>query len=169
MTDLVTAYIGLGANLGHPTQAVHDAIARLALLPGTRLIRHSSLYSSAPIDAGGDDFVNAVAQIGTALSAQVLLRELQQIELAFGRERPFRNAPRTLDLDLLLYGDASIAEDGLHVPHPRMCGRAFVLLPLLELTPDIEIPGQGRADTYLGCVQDQPIARVSDPRPGEQK
>lgn len=169
MNGLITAYIGLGANLGDPVQAVRDAIARLARLPNTRLIHHSSLYSSAPVDAGGDDFVNAVARVDTTLSPQALLSELQQIELAFGRERPFRNAPRTLDLDLLLYGDECVTEPGLHVPHPRMCKRAFVLLPLLELAPDIAVPGQGRADTYLADVQDQAIARLADPRPGEQK
>jgi len=100
------AYIGLGANLGNPAQALRDALQRIRSLPGTTVTAVSSLYSSAPVDAGGDDFVNAVARLDTVLAARDLLRALQAIELAFGRERPYRNAPRTLDLDLLLYGDA---------------------------------------------------------------
>ncbi len=166
---MVRAYIGLGANLGDPAQAVRDAIGQLAQLPQTTLAGYSSLYASAPVDAGGDDFVNAVAQIDTTLSPQALLQGLQQIELAFGRERPFRNAPRTLDLDLLLYGDARINEPGLHVPHPRMCARAFVILPLLELAPDMDIPGRGRADAHLASVQDQAIAPIAGSRPGSQQ
>ncbi len=158
---MVTAYIGLGANLGDPARAVRDALEQLARLPETTLLRHSSLYSSAPVDAGGDDFVNAVAQLDTGLSPQALLQALQQVELAFGRARPFRNAPRTLDLDLLLYGDELVDEPMLHVPHPRMAARAFVLLPLLELAPGICIPGKGPARAYLAAVQNQPIAKIA--------
>lgn len=169
MTDAIRAYIGLGANLGKPAQAVRDAIAQLAKLPQTTLVAQSSLYASEPVDAGGDDFVNAVAEIDTTLSPQALLQSLQHIELAFGRERPFRNAPRTLDLDLLLYGDQTIDAPGLHVPHPRMCTRAFVLLPLLELAPDIQIPGRGRAATYVGSVRDQVISPIAEPRGDMQK
>ncbi len=166
---MVAAYIGLGANLGDPAATVRDAIARLAQLPQTALVRQSSLYASAPVDASGDDFVNAVVQINTGLVPQALLRALQQIELAFGRQRPFRNAPRTLDLDILLYGDQIIDEPGLHVPHPRMCTRAFVLLPLLELAPDIDVPDKGPARAYLDDVQDQPIARLNQPGDSAQK
>ncbi len=166
---MVTAYIGLGANLGDPAQAVRDAIAQLARLPQTTLVRQSSLYASAPVDAGGDDFVNAVVQLDTGLAPQALLHAMQQVEQAFGRQRPFRNAPRTLDLDILLYGDETIDEPGLHVPHPRMCARAFVLLPLLELAPGIDVPGQGPAQAHLAGVQDQPIARLAEPGAGAQK
>ena len=163
MTGKVVAYIGLGANLGDPASAVLDAIAQLAQLPQTTLVRSSSLYASAPVDASGDDFINAVALIETTLSPRALLQELQRIELAFGRARPFRNAPRTLDLDILLYGDERIDESELHVPHPRMCARAFVLLPLLELMPDITIPGHGSAQAHLDNVRGQVITRLAEP------
>ncbi len=158
---MVTAYVGLGANLGNPAQTVLTVLAQLAQLPETVLRRHSSLYSSAPVDASGDDFVNAVAQLDTMLPPVALLQALQQLELAFGRERPFRNAPRTLDLDLLLYGDEEIDVPGLQVPHPRMEARAFVLLPLLELAPEIRLPGKGLAKSYLAAVKDQTIMKLA--------
>jgi 2-amino-4-hydroxy-6-hydroxymethyldihydropteridine diphosphokinase len=132
---MVVAYIALGANLGHAEAAVAEAAQRLSELPRTRLVRCSSLYRSAPVDAGGPDFINAVAEIDTALSAPDLLAQLQRLEQAAGRERPYRNAPRTLDLDLLLYGAARIDSPALTVPHPRMGERAFVLLPLAEIAP----------------------------------
>ncbi len=163
MTIRVAAYIGLGANLGDPEQAVRDAIALLAGLPETTLHAASSLYTSAPVDAGGDDYVNAVARIDTRLDAHALLQELQHIEQHFGRERPFRNAPRTLDLDLLLYGQHTIHDSQLTVPHPRMRDRAFVLLPLLELAPDIALPGIGDARALLASVKDQPIRKMPNP------
>lgn len=166
---MVTAYVGLGANLGNPAQTVLTALAQLAQLPETVLQRHSSLYSSAPVDAGGDDFVNAVAQLDTMLAPMALLQALQQLELAFGRERPFRNAPRTLDLDLLLYGDEEIDVPGLQVPHPRMQARAFVLLPLLELASEIRLPGKGLAQSYLAAVQEQAIMKLADPLGKPQK
>jgi 2-amino-4-hydroxy-6-hydroxymethyldihydropteridine diphosphokinase len=133
--DPVTAYIGLGANLGDAKLAVDAALDAIARLPQTQRVRRSSLYRSAPVDAGGPDFINAVAEVRTALTAPGLLRELQAIESAAGRERPYRNAPRTLDLDLLLYGDGRIDSPALTVPHPRMRERAFVLLPLAEIAP----------------------------------
>ena len=157
MTVRVSAYVGIGANLGDPAQTVRSAIAALQELADTRLSASSSLFASAPIDAGGSDFVNAVARIDTGLAAETLLSELQKIEQAFGRERPFRNAPRTLDLDLLLYGQAQIQRSSLEVPHPRMTGRAFVLKPLLELDAAIYIPGKGQAQDFLSHVQDQRI------------
>ncbi len=157
MTVRVSAYVGIGANLGDPAQTVRSAIAALQELADTRLSASSSLFASAPIDAGGSDFVNAVARIDTGLAAETLLSELQKIEQAFGRERPFRNAPRTLDLDLLLYGQAQIQSSSLEVPHPRMTGRAFVLKPLLELDAAIYIPGKGQAQDFLSDVQDQRI------------
>jgi 2-amino-4-hydroxy-6-hydroxymethyldihydropteridine diphosphokinase len=118
------------------------------------------LFSSAPIDAGGNDFINAVVQLITDLPAQSLLDNLQRIELAFGRERPFRNAPRTLDLDLLIYDQLEMSSDTLQLPHPRMSNRAFVLLPLLELAPEIHIPGKGAARDYLPAVSTQKIERL---------
>jgi 2-amino-4-hydroxy-6-hydroxymethyldihydropteridine diphosphokinase len=135
MRELVTAYIGLGANLGAAAATVVSAIDAIADMDGVALARQSSLYSSAPVDAGGPDYVNAVVQIQTCLTAPDLLSALQAIELRAGRERPYRNAPRTLDLDVLLYGDACIASATLDVPHPRMWERAFVLLPLAEIAP----------------------------------
>jgi 2-amino-4-hydroxy-6-hydroxymethyldihydropteridine diphosphokinase len=132
----VSAFVGIGANLGDAQRTVRDAIAALDRMPRTRLVRASRLYRSAPVDAGGPDFINAVAQIDTRLSAPELLAALQALEQAAGRERPYRNAPRTLDLDLLLFGAARIESATLTVPHPRLRERAFVLLPLQELAPD---------------------------------
>lgn len=157
---MALAYIGLGANLGDAEATLKHALQRLAALPQTQLQAHSSLYSSAPIDAGGDDYLNAVASLETALEPLALLHALQQIELACGRERPYRNAPRTLDLDLLLYGEQQIASAELSVPHPRMGERAFVLLPLLQLAPQIAIPGLGQAQGLLAAVAHQRIRRL---------
>jgi 2-amino-4-hydroxy-6-hydroxymethyldihydropteridine diphosphokinase len=133
----VTAYIGLGANLGDARQAVRQAIEDLAHVPGVQLLTASSLYRTAPIDSSGPDYINAVAALQTTLSAPDLLLSLQALENGAGRERPYRNAPRTLDLDLLLYGDAGIASAHLTVPHPRMWERAFVVLPLAEIAPEM--------------------------------
>jgi 2-amino-4-hydroxy-6-hydroxymethyldihydropteridine diphosphokinase len=132
----VSAFVGIGANLGDAQRTVRDAVAALDRIAQTRLVRASRLYRSAPVDAGGPDFINAVAQIDTRLGAPELLAALQALEQAAGRERPYRNAPRTLDLDLLLFGDAHIESATLTVPHPRLRERAFVLLPLQELAPD---------------------------------
>lgn len=153
----VLAYVGLGANLGNAAQAVRDAIAALAVTPGVSLVQASSLYRSAPVDATGPDYINAVACISTTLNAPALLQALQAIENNAGRERPYRNAPRTLDLDLLLYGDARIASPDLTVPHPRMGERAFVLVPLRELAPGL------LSDVTLRTVAAQGIERL-DPR-----
>ena len=155
------AFIGIGANLGDAQANVEDAIARLKSLPGAALLGRSSLYRTAPIDSSGDDYVNAVARIDTTLVPQALLEALQEIELAHGRERPYRNAPRTLDLDLLLYGDQTIATDTLSIPHPRMHERAFVLAPLLEIAPDAAIPGLGPAAGFVPQVADQFITRIA--------
>ncbi|MEY4207843.1 MAG: 2-amino-4-hydroxy-6-hydroxymethyldihydropteridine diphosphokinase [Pseudomonadota bacterium] len=155
-----TAYVGVGANLGDAQQTVRAAIEAMTILAHTRVAARSSLFISAPIDAGGNDFVNAVAQLETDLTAQSLLDNLQRIELAFGRERPFRNAPRTLDLDLLIYDQLQMSSDTLQLPHPRMSDRAFVLLPLLELAPEIHIPGKGAARDYLPAVSGQTIERL---------
>ncbi|MGX4643308.1 2-amino-4-hydroxy-6-hydroxymethyldihydropteridine diphosphokinase [Massilia sp. SYSU DXS3249] len=154
------AYVGIGANLGDARANVRDALARLDAQPGCRLLAASSLWRTAPIDSSGDDYINAVAEVETELDPHALLAALQAIELAHGRERPYRNAPRTLDLDLLLYGDESIATPDLIVPHPRMHERAFVLAPLLEIAPDTAIPGIGRAAAFLPAVASQAIARL---------
>lgn len=150
----VGAWIGLGANLGDARAALRAAVRALAALPGTRVLRVSSLYRSAPVDAGGPDYLNAVAELDTPLAPLALLHTLQSIEQAAGRERPYRNAPRTLDLDLLLHGDERLDGPELTVPHPRMGERAFVLLPLAELAP-----GLVRAE-QLAAVAGQRIERV---------
>lgn len=156
----VQAYIGVGANLGDARRQVQDAIAQLQSLPETRFSAQSSLFRSAPIDADGDDYVNAVVQLETRLPAEDLLLALQAIEQDFGRQRSYVNAPRTLDLDLLLYGDQTIASTTLQVPHPRMTQRAFVLIPLLQIDPLIQIPGHGPAHQFAPAVADQIIARI---------
>ena len=155
------AYVGIGANLGDARANVADALARLAAQPSCTLLRASSSYRTAPIDASGDDYINAVASIDTSLSAPELLAALHAIEQAHGRERPYRNAPRTLDLDLLLYGDERIDTPMLTVPHPRMHARAFVLAPLIEIAPDVAIPGRGPARDYLAGVAGQAITRLN--------
>ncbi len=135
---MTIAYVGVGANLDHPAAHVRAALEELGRLPKTQLAAASSLYRSSPVGyAQQPDFVNAVAAVDTALAPLELLRELQSIETRHGRVRTFRNAPRTLDLDLLLYGEETIDQPGLTVPHPRMHERAFVLKPLLEIAPQL--------------------------------
>ncbi|NDI86253.1 2-amino-4-hydroxy-6-hydroxymethyldihydropteridine diphosphokinase [Undibacterium crateris] len=153
-------YIALGANLGQAADTVLAAAERLAQLPQTRLLQVSSLYSSAPVDSSGDDYVNAVAALHTGLSAQDLLTAIQAIEADFGRERPYRNAPRTLDLDILLYSELILDSANLQLPHPRMTERAFVLLPLCEIAAEVQIPGRGAAADYLPAVAQQIIFRL---------
>jgi 2-amino-4-hydroxy-6-hydroxymethyldihydropteridine diphosphokinase len=154
------AYVGVGANLGDARANVLDALARLAALPGGALLHTSGLYRTAPIDSSGDHYINAVACLDTTLSAHDLLAALQEIEQAHGRERPYRNAPRTLDLDLLLYGDEIIDSPDLTVPHPRMHQRAFVLVPLYEIAPDAVIPGLGLASSFGPQAAGQSIYRI---------
>ena len=129
------AWVGLGANLGDARAALRGAVQAMAAMPGTQVLRVSSLYRSAPVDALGPDYLNAVAELATTLVPLDLLHALQAMEQAAGRERPYRNAPRTLDLDLLLYGDQQLDGAELTVPHPRRAERAFVLRPLAELAP----------------------------------
>ena len=144
------ACIGLGANLDDPAVQVARALAALREIPQTRLIAASSLYRSAPVDcAGQSDFINAVARIDTLLAPRDLLDALHAIERGQGRVRTFRNAPRTLDLDLLVYGDRVVADPDLVVPHPRLHERLFVLEPLLEVSPECVVPGLGPAATLL--------------------
>jgi len=135
VTDLTLVTLGLGANLGDARAAVRRAMADVAALDGVEWVAASSLYGSAPLDADGPDYVNAVVQVRTTLFPEDLLSRLQDIELRAGRQRPYRNAPRTLDLDILLYGDTVLDSADLQIPHPRMWQRAFVVLPLAELAP----------------------------------
>jgi len=161
------AFIGLGSNLEDPLSQLQRALSDLDNLPDTRLAAQSSLYRSAPIGYPGQtdlpsqpDFVNAVAKIETTLPPQALLQALLHIEHLHGRERTYRNAPRTLDLDVLLYDDVQLHEHGLTIPHPQMHLRAFVLQPLLEIAPEVSIPGVGPAQQLLQACQDQVLERL---------
>ena len=161
--DPVIVYVALGANLGDLALTLRQALNALNGLPDTQAVAVSSAYLSAPIDAGGPDYLNAVASFDTALAPAELLAALQVIERAHGRERSYANAPRTLDLDLLLYGDLSLTSPALSVPHPRLHRRAFVLLPLLEIAPLQAAPGLGDLANYLPQVADQGIRRQTQP------
>jgi 2-amino-4-hydroxy-6-hydroxymethyldihydropteridine diphosphokinase len=155
------AFVGLGSNLGKPEGTVRQGIAALAKLPLTQLVAASSLYRSAPLGHSGQpDFINAVAKVASGLSPQSLLAALLALEQQHGRERSFRNAPRTLDLDLLLYDADIVDAPGLCVPHPRMHERAFVLAPLLELAPACVIPGMGPASDWLAACVGQTFSRI---------
>jgi len=147
------AYVGIGSNLDEPRRQVLEAFTELDRLPHTRLVKKSSLYRSAPVGlAEQPDFVNAVAQLETGLPAERLLAELQEIEARHGRRRSFPNAPRTLDLDVLLYGERSLDLPDLKIPHPRMHERAFVLRPLLEISPELQIRFNVRVDQKIERV-----------------
>ncbi len=157
------AFIGLGSNLGDPRAQLKRAFFELDKLPKTHLLKQSSLYQSAPIGyLDQPNFVNAVAQIATTLTPQALLQGLLQVEHSHGRERTFLNAPRTLDLDLLLYDDVQLHEHGLTIPHPQMHLRAFVLQPLLEIAPDCIIPAVGLAEHAFQSCQHQALERLAD-------
>lgn len=153
-------FVGLGANLGDARAAVEAALVQLAGLPGTMLVARSALYRSAPVDASGPDFINAVAELCTAMQPIELLRALQTIEQAHGRERPYHHAPRTLDLDLLLHGQQVLHTPALTLPHPRLHQRAFVLLPLLELAPDLRHPELGALAKYRAATAQQTLERL---------
>ena len=155
------AYVGVGSNLDGPQRQVAQALGELEGIPATRVVKRSSLYRSAPVGhAAQPEFVNAVAALDTTLDPEALLGELQAIEARHGRIRSFPNAPRTLDLDLLLYGDAERRTARLTLPHPRMHERAFVLKPLVELEPGIAIPGRGRAQDLLAACAEQRVERT---------
>ena len=158
---MTAAYVGMGANLGDPRAQLAAASDALGRIPDTHVIARSSLYRSAPVGyANQPAFLNCVAKLETALPAQALLTRLQAIERDLGRVRSFANAPRTIDLDLLLYGTETLATPDLTLPHPRMHERAFVLVPLLELDPDAIVPGRGKAAELLRECSGQPIERV---------
>ena len=150
----VMACVALGANLGDAVATVQQALRDVGGLPKTQLLKASSLYRSAPYEAQGPDFINAVVLIQTGLGPMALLHALQGLELQSGRERPYKNAPRTLDLDIVFYGDAVLATPELTLPHPRWQERAFVLQPLAEVWPERVSVAQ------LAAVQDQAIQRI---------
>ena len=159
------AYVALGANLGDPTRTVSAAIQALSRIPSTSLRRTSSLYKTAPVGLKNQpDFINAVVLLETELPPMQLLAELFAIEASFGRLRSVANAPRTLDLDLLLHGNSVLSGIQLTLPHPRMHQRAFVLVPLLEIAPDCEIPGHGWVHELLDGCRDQSVIRVPAPQ-----
>ena len=142
---LVSAFIALGSNLDDPVAQIRSALSTLAAMLETRLVRHSSLYRSPPVGYRDQpEFVNAVAEIRTRLAPRELLDQILAVESNQGRIRDFPNAPRPLDLDILLYGGYVVNEPGLTIPHPRMLERAFVLVPLAEIAPDAVVPGVGR-------------------------
>lgn len=156
----VHAFVGVGANLGDARAQVSSGIAALGGLPSTRLLVCSSLYASAPVDAPGPDYVNAVAELATTLAADQLLHALHALEAQHGRVRSAVNAPRTLDLDLLLYGDLRSDDPALRLPHPRLHLRAFVLTPLLEIAPQLQVQGLGPMSAWLERAADQPVRRL---------
>jgi dihydropteroate synthase len=159
------AAIGLGANLGDPSSMLGWAVEALSQVPGITLLRWSSLYRSAPVDAGGPDYVNAVVLVRSLLTPPELLGVLHDVEQRAGRVRGWRNAPRVLDLDLLLAGDTVLAGTDLTLPHPRMHRRRFVLEPLAEIAPDVVIPGIGPVRDSLGAVREQAVQRLARDRP----
>ena len=162
VSSMHSAFVGLGSNLDRPEDQVRQALKALSDLPGAQLVAASSLYRSAPLGhTEQPDFVNAVAELSTALPAQSLLAALLAIEQAHGRARSFRNAARTLDLDLLLYDADTIAVPGLTLPHPRMHERAFVLAPLVEIAPACIIPGMGPASDWLARCAGQVYTRMA--------
>lgn len=155
------AWVGLGANLGDAHATLNAAFDALAALPGTVLAARSPLYASAPVDAVGPDYLNAVAALDTALAPLALLQALQAIERVHGRQRPYHHAPRTLDLDLLMHGQTVLDTPVLTLPHPRLHQRAFVLLPLLDLAPDLRHPVHGPLLDGLPAVAGQRIRRLT--------
>ena len=154
MGGAVIAYVALGANLGQAATTLAQAMDAIQGLPQTRVTARSSLYRSAPVDSSGPDYINAVVQIETALEPEELLGALHVLERDAGRERPWRNAPRTLDLDILLYGNLDMDSETLTIPHPRMKERAFVLVPLYEIAPGLVPPAA------LEVVAGQAIERI---------
>jgi 2-amino-4-hydroxy-6-hydroxymethyldihydropteridine diphosphokinase len=159
----VTAIVALGSNLDDPPSQIRRALQELARLPQTRLLRRSSLYRNPPEGgAAQPEYVNAVAMVETALAPRALLAELLAIERAHGRVRAFPGAPRTLDLDLVLYGDLVLEEPGLVIPHPRMRERAFVLVPLAEIAPGAVVPGAGPVAELLGRVDASGLVKLDE-------
>ena len=161
--NLTPAYIALGSNLHEPERQVRAGVEELAMMRDTRLAAVSSLYRTAPVGyLEQPDFINAVALIETGLTPRELLDELLAIERKAARVRGVKNGPRTLDLDIALYGDAAYADDSLAIPHPRMHERAFVLVPLAEIAPDAVVPGRGAVRELAERVDASGIARIEE-------
>ena len=159
---MTIAFVGIGSNLADPRKQVEEALQELDRLPHTRVVRRSSLYRTAPVGhLDQPDFINAVAQLETGIAADRLLAELQNIESHHGRLRSFANAPRTLDLDLLVFGNLEMQTENLTLPHPRMHERTFVLKPLIEISADFEIPGKGIARNFLQGVEGQAVEKIA--------
>ena len=157
---MARAFIGFGGNLGDSRQLITDAIVCLAQRCELQILAKSCFYQSAPVDAAGGDYINAVIEIETELSPYGLLHVCQAVEQEFGRERPYANAPRTLDLDILSFEGVSQTDTELTLPHPRIIERSFVLLPLLEIAPDFFLPNIGDLKTYLPQVANQRIEKL---------
>lgn len=164
MTEAVSAFVGLGSNLETPARQLTEALDALAGLPGTTVVRRSSFYRTAPVGfVDQPDFVNAVVWLRTELGPRELLAALLRIECDHGRVRAIRNGPRTLDLDLLIHDDAVLHEDALTVPHPRMHERAFVMVPLAEIAPDVVVPGVGTVREIAARLRDaHRVDRIAD-------
>jgi 2-amino-4-hydroxy-6-hydroxymethyldihydropteridine diphosphokinase len=159
---VTVAYVGIGSNLNEPVRQVEDALGELERIPRSRVVSRSSLYKSAPLGyADQADFINAVGALETALEPEKLLDELLIIEARHGRRRSFANAPRSLDLDLLLFEQLELRTPRLTVPHPRMHERAFVLKPLLELCAQISIPGKGSVRSLLENCEGQIVEKIA--------
>jgi 2-amino-4-hydroxy-6-hydroxymethyldihydropteridine diphosphokinase len=156
------AFVALGSNLEDPQQQVLRALAELDGLPETRVTARSALYRTAPVGYDNQpDFINAAAEVSTTLEPLALLRALLALETAHGRERPFPNAPRVIDLDLLLYDDLELHDPELTVPHPRLHERGFVLFPLADIAPELHVPGKGTVRDLLQALPDQGVARMA--------
>ena len=156
------AFIGLGSNLADPLVQVRQALTDLESIPGTRVTARSSLYRTSPVGyLEQPDFINAAASVQTTLEPQALLAALLAIETRHGRKRATRNAPRTLDLDLLLYAEEVLEQHGLTLPHPRLHERAFVLAPLAEIAPEAMVPGRGRVQDLLARVDCKGVSRIN--------
>jgi 2-amino-4-hydroxy-6-hydroxymethyldihydropteridine diphosphokinase len=162
---MIRVYVGLGSNLDEPVTQVRSALDALRGITATRRVNYSSLYRSAPLGpADQPDYVNAVAALDTTLTAHGLLSELQQIERRHGRKRNAQRwGPRTLDLDLLLYGMEQIHDDTLTVPHPGLCERNFVLYPLYEIAPQLILPGLGGLGEYVARTSRQGLRQLEKP------
>jgi 2-amino-4-hydroxy-6-hydroxymethyldihydropteridine diphosphokinase len=162
-SSVVTVFVALGSNLGDPPAQIRRALGTVAALPETRLVARSSLYRNPPSGyLDQPEFINAVAQIETRLEPRELLEQLLAIERAHGRVRNVPNGPRTLDLDILLYGERTVREPGLTIPHPRMLERAFVLVPLAEIAPEAVVPGRGRIADLAAKLDASGMVKLSD-------
>ncbi|AGF48545.1 2-amino-4-hydroxy-6-hydroxymethyldihydropteridine pyrophosphokinase [Candidatus Kinetoplastibacterium oncopeltii TCC290E] len=157
----VESYIGLGSNQGDSISIINNAISDLFCIFGSHSIK-SKMYISSPIKAEGPDFINAVVKIFTNKVPLDLLETLQILEKKYGRQRMYKNSPRTLDLDILLYSQKSIRSKELTIPHPRMQERAFVLKPIIDIDPYIEIPYYGKAQNLLSNIKDQYIKEIDE-------